>query len=158
LNVKTKFVGGTALCALLFLAACQTARAPGEGAGASSSAYSYLAEIRSANGLGTMVADSRLEKAALQQAGYMARTGRMTHTTGWGRDFAARMKDNGVEGAAAENVAHGGMDMAKLFSMWMNSQGHRRNMLDARFSRYGLAYVRDGAGSDRKYWALVLGR
>jgi uncharacterized protein YkwD len=48
--------------------------------------------------------------------------------------------------------------MAKLFDMWMKSPGHRRNMLDARFSRFGLAYVQGGAGSDQKYWALVLGR
>lgn len=149
------FLKGAALCVVLFLAACQSARVPGDGAGASTSAYGYLADIRSANGLNKLVSDARLEKAALQQAGYMARAGRMAHTTGRGKDFAARMKDNGVEGAAAENIARGRMDMDKLFSMWMNSQGHRRNMLDPRFSRFGLAYVRDG---DQKYWALVVGR
>ena len=156
--MKKGILKGAALCAALLLAACQTARTPGEGAGASTSAYGYLAEIRSANGLTKLVSDPQLEKAALQQAGYMARAGRMAHTTGRGKDFAARMKDNGVQGAAAENVAYGRMDMAKLFDMWMNSPGHRRNMLDARFSRFGLAYVRGGAGSDQKYWALVMGR
>ena len=152
------FFKGAALCAMLFLAACQTARTPGEGGVASNSAYGYLAEIRKANGLGKLEADARLERAALQQAGYMARAGRMAHTTGRGKDFASRMRDNGVEGAAAENVAVGRMDMGKLFDMWMNSTGHRRNMLDPRFSRFGLAYVRAGDGSDQKYWALVVGR
>ncbi|MEP9372142.1 CAP domain-containing protein [Mesorhizobium sp. KR1-2] len=156
--MKKGILKGAALCAALFLAACQTARTPGEGGGASTSAYGYLAEIRSANGLGKLVSDPQLEKAALQQAGYMARAGRMAHTTGWGKDFAARMKDNSVQGAAAENIAYGRMDMAKLFDIWMNSPGHRRNMLDPRFSRFGLAYVRGGAGSDQKYWALVMGR
>lgn len=88
----------------------------------------------------------------------MARTARMKHTTGWGRNFATRMQGNGVEGAAAENIAHGRMDMEELFAMWMHSQGHRRNMLDPRFGRFGLAYVRDGNGSQQRYWALVLGR
>ncbi|MEP9397891.1 CAP domain-containing protein [Mesorhizobium sp. KR2-14] len=143
---------------MLFLAACQTARTPGEGGVASNSAYGYLAEIRKANGLGKLEADARLERAALQQASYMARAGRMAHTTGRGKDFASRMRDNGVEGAAAENVAVGRMEMGKLFDMWMNSTGHRRNMLDPRFSRFGLAYVRAGDGSDQKYWALVVGR
>jgi len=147
-----------ALAAVLVLAACQSARVTGEGGGASASADGYLAEIRSSNRLARMVADPRLEKAALQQAGYMARAGLMNHTTGRGKDFASRMKDNSVEGAAAENIAHGRMDMGKLFTMWMNSPGHRRNMLDPRFSKYGLAYVRAGAGSDEKYWALVLGK
>lgn len=152
------FFKGAALCAMLFLAACQTSKVTGDGAGASGSADSYLAEIRTGNGLSRLVADPKLEKAALQQAGYMASTGRMAHTTGWGKDFAARMKDNQVEGAAAENIAQGRMDMGKLFSMWMNSPGHRRNMLDPRFSKFGLAYVREGNGSERKYWALVVGR
>jgi uncharacterized protein YkwD len=156
--VTKGFFKGAALCAMLFLAACQTARTPGEGGVASTSAYGYLAEIRKANGLGKLEADARLERAALQQAGYMARAGRMAHTTGRGKDFASRMRDNGVEGAAAENVAVGRMEMGKLFDMWMNSTGHRRNMLDPRFSRFGLAYVRAGDGSDQKYWALVVGR
>ena len=57
---------------------------------------------------------------------------------------------------AAENVAFGDIDVDELFLRWMNSSGHRRNMLDPRFTRYGLAYVREGNGSNRRYWALVL--
>ena len=85
----------------------------------------------------------------------MARAGKMTHTTGYGRDFASRMERTEINGAAAENIAHGGMSLEKLFDMWMHSEGHRRNMLDPRFSRFGLASA--GEGRDR-YWALVLGR
>ena len=148
-----------ALGGLLFLAACQTgSNVAGDGAGASASGTAYLQTIRSEHGLPPLRPDSTLERAALQQAAYMARSGKMEHTTGWGKDFAARMGDNGVAGAAAENIAHGGMEPAKLFSMWMNSAGHRRNMLDPRFGKFGLAYVREGKGSDRRYWALVLGR
>ena len=85
----------------------------------------------------------------------MARAPEMTHRTGWRKDFATRMRDNGIEGAAAENVAYGAFSTQKLFSMWMASTGHRRNMLDPRFEHYGLASAEDGHG--RKYWALVLG-
>jgi uncharacterized protein YkwD len=149
--------GAAALGAALFLAACQTGGGIGDAGGASDSGAAYLGEIRESNGLAPLSPDSRLEKAALQQAGYMARSGRMAHTTGWGKTFAARMNGNGVEGAAAENIAFGRMDLDRLFSMWMNSQGHRRNMLDPRFSRFGLAYA--GTGQDgQRYWALVLGR
>ena len=97
-----------------------------------------------------------MEQAALQQAAYMARTGSMEHTTGWGKDFARRMKSNGVDAPAAENIAQGRMDMDRLFSMWMNSSGHRKNMLDPRFNRFGLAYA--GEADGRKYWALVVGK
>lgn len=142
---------------MLSLTACQSVMDIGEGAADGKSGEAHLAAIRSARGLPPLRSDRVLERAALQQAGYMAKTGRMEHTTGWGKDFAARMKDNGIDGAAAENIAHGRMEPAELFSRWMNSDGHRRNMLDPRFSRFGLAYVREAKAPHRRYWALVLG-
>ena len=151
------------LVGLLFVAGCQNSvfsmvapRGNAEGVGASATGETYLTSIRSDNGLPPLSPDEKLEKAAAEQAGYMARAAEMSHRTGWRKDFATRMKENGVEGAAAENVAHGAMDPEKLFKMWMDSKGHRRNMLDPRFSHYGLASAEDGQG--RKYWALVLGR
>ena len=149
------------LIALLFTAGCQNVFSMvnpkgGEGIGASASGETYLKSIRTDHGLPPLASDEKLEKAAAQQAGYMARASAMSHRTGWRKDFATRMKENGVEGAAAENVAHGAMSTEKLFQMWMDSQGHRRNMLDPRFAHYGLASAEDGQG--RKYWALVLGR
>jgi uncharacterized protein YkwD len=147
--------GGLAL--LSGLAGCGTLPT-GNGAGASASAASLVAGIRNANGLGSLAPDSQLERAALQQAGYMARAGRMVHTTGWGKDFASRVTDNGIKGAAAENIAEGRMDLQRLFDMWMHSAPHRRNLLDPRFTRFGLAYVRDGKNSEWRYWALVLGK
>ena len=145
------------LLGLLLLAGCQNMPGlGGEGVGASASGEVYLATIRREYGLPPLKPDAKLEKAAAQQAGYMARAAEMSHRTGWRKDFRTRMRENGIEGAAAENVAFGVMSPRKLFSMWMDSQGHRRNMLDPRFGHYGLASAEDGRG--RKYWALVLGR
>jgi uncharacterized protein YkwD len=156
---RRMLIKAAGLIALAGLAACGTVSLPaGEGAGASSSAAATLAAIRTAAGLGPLAPDAQLEQAALQQAKYMARSGRMNHTTGWGKDFASRVKDNGIVGAAAENIAEGRFDQKKLFEIWMNSPGHRRNMLDPRFTRFGLAYVRDGRDSAVRYWALVLGK
>lgn len=147
------------LGALLALSACGSLRRPsGAGAGASASAAAIINGYRSANGLSALAPDSQLEQAALQQAGYMAGARRMEHTTGWGKDFATRVKGNGISGAAAENIAEGRMDLTRLFDMWMNSPPHRRNMLDPRFTRFGLAYVRDGDRADWRYWTLVLGK
>ncbi|MER9235060.1 CAP domain-containing protein [Mesorhizobium sp. M0622] len=146
------------LGALAGLAACVTVLPTGEGTGVSSAATGILAGIRASAGLGPLVPDAQLERAALQQAGYMARGGRMNHTTGWGKDFASRVKNNGIAGAAAENIAEGRFDQQKLFDVWMHSAPHRGNMLDPRFARFGLAYVRDGRDSTLRYWCLVLGR
>ena len=127
-----------------------------ESAGASGSGYAYLTEIRTASGLAALTPDPKLERAALRQAGYMAGSGRMSHDTGWRRGFSERMKRDDIAAPAAENLAHGRMEMGRLFEMWMASSGHRRNMLDPRFGRYGLAYA--GTRDGRRYWALVLGR
>ncbi|MFN3550105.1 MAG: CAP domain-containing protein [Mesorhizobium sp.] len=124
--------------------------------GASASAQEVYGYVRSSAGLSAARPDPALEKAAMQQARYMAETGRMVHTTGRGRDFSTRMRQNGVEGPAAENIAHGRMEVAKVFQMWVDSPPHRRNMLDPRFSRYGLASATDAEG--RRYWALVMGK
>ncbi|MBB6407874.1 CAP domain-containing protein [Mesorhizobium sangaii] len=156
---RRKWLKAVGLAALAGLAACSTVSLPtGEGAGVSSSATGTLASIRASAGLPPLVADPQLEQAALQQAGYMARRGRMSHTTGWGKDFASRVKDNRIDGAAAENIAEGRFDQQKLFDIWEHSPGHRRNMLDPRFTRFGLAYVRDGHDGALRYWSLVLGR
>ena len=140
----------------LALAACQTGGVRHHGVGASGLGATHVAELRAAAGLSPLVRDATLEKAAISQAAYMAASGKMNHTTGFGRDFATRMRKEGVAAPAAENLAHGRMEPPGLFAMWMASPGHRANMLDPRFSRYGLAYAFDGAG--QRYWALVLGR
>ncbi|MGI6850804.1 CAP domain-containing protein [Mesorhizobium sp. 1B3] len=143
---------------VLSLTACQSVQDVGEMAADGKTGEDYLATIRSEHGLPPLHSDPMLEKAALQQAAYMAQSGRMDHTTGWGKDFATRMRANGIGGAAAENIAYGGMAPDELFTRWMNSPGHRRNMLDPRFSRFGLAYAREAKDTRRRYWALVLGR
>ncbi|CCV06165.1 SCP-like extracellular [Mesorhizobium metallidurans STM 2683] len=157
LNRRT-LLRGVGLAALAGLAACGTVLPTGERAGVSASAVGTLTGIRASAGLAPLVVDPQLELAALQQASYMAGRGRMTHTTGWGKGFASRVKGNGITGAAAENIAEGRFDLEKVFDIWMHSEGHRRNMLDPRFARFGLAYVRDGRDSAIRYWCLVLGK
>ncbi len=154
---RRNFLGFAGMTAILPLAACQTVtRTPGKSAVASSFASSNMQAIRSASGLGGLSADPALERAALQQADYMASAGRMSHTTSWGRGFASRVRDNEIHGLAAENIAVGSMDMDELFARWMASPPHRRNMLDPKFTRFGLAYAESANGSTKRYWALVL--
>lgn len=155
IRTNGRFRAIAAAAALSALAGCGSMHPTGDGAVVP--AGGYLATIRTENGLAALSADPALERAALQQAGYMAETRKMAHTTRLGRDFASRLKDNGIRGAAAENIASGQKDLGTLFTAWKNSSGHRRNMLDPRFSKYGLAYVAEGE-SGRRYWALVLGR
>lgn len=156
-GLATTALRATILIATLSLAACQAALSPGDGAGASASGAAWLAEIRQANGLPALAVDRRLEQAALRQSGYMAASGKMAHATGWRRDFSTRMRQDGIDGIAAENLARGRMEMDEVFARWMASPPHRRNMLDPRVKRFGLAYARAGRGGTERYWTLVVG-
>ncbi|HEV7253300.1 MAG TPA: CAP domain-containing protein [Mesorhizobium sp.] len=121
----------------------------------SAEATSQLAAFRRAQGLGPLSRDRALDQAALTQARLMAGSSSMAHTTGIGRSFSARMRNVGV-GTAAENIARGQDSVGEVLVTWENSPPHRRNMLDPRFEKFGLASATDGEGE--RYWALVLGK
>jgi uncharacterized protein YkwD len=149
-------LAGVGSALVLGLAGCQSADLGlAEGDGASRAAAAAVAAARSRNGLPAMSADSKLERAAVEQARYMAAGGRMQHTALRGRDFETRMRANGVAAPAAENLAHGRFDIAGVVDIWMNSPPHRRNMLDPRFASFGLGHAPGADG--RRYWAMVLG-
>lgn len=151
---KQVFAHAVLLGALMVLAACGAMQEAGPGAGVSAAGTGKIAELRKANGVSPLSADARLERAALEQAAYMARAGEMEHTTRIGRDFVSRMKKDNISGLRAENIAYGAFDTAKVLDVWMNSPPHRKNMLDPRIKRFGLAYVSDGKG--RRYWSMVM--
>ncbi len=141
------------------LASCQSADLgieTGERSGASREATALVAKARSSSGLAALTPDSTLERAAVRQAGYMAASGRMEHTALRGKDFASRIKADGIAAPAAENLAHGRFDVAGVVDIWMNSPPHRRNMLDGRFTKFGLGHAQGRDG--RRYWTMVLGK
>src|ERR1700752_2707246 len=77
---------GAGLAALAGLAACASPLRPGLSIGGGGdpppSPAGTLAGIRAKASLAPLVVDPQLERAALQQANYMASCGCMTHTTG----------------------------------------------------------------------------
>lgn len=121
-------------------------------------AAALLNEIRHASGLGSMAVDARLEGAARYQARRMAQYRRVSHAIGRGNGFVARLRKAGIHGPAAENLCAGQKDVRSAFKAWMNSPGHRRNILDPEFAHYGLARAVAEDKTDYVYWAMVLGR
>jgi len=138
----------------IFLTGCLSSGSVGDAVGQNGAGAGYLASIRSSNGLSALSPDSSLEQAALEQAKLMAGAQTMNHTARFGKSFGRRVRGNGIEGAAAENIAHGSFGMDELFQRWMNSPGHRRNMLNPAYTRYGLASATEANG--KRYWALIL--
>jgi uncharacterized protein YkwD len=51
---------------------------------------------------------------------------------------------------AGENIAYGNVSADQMMSMWMNSPGHRANILSPRYTRIGVGAVRTSSG---RWWA-----
>lgn len=105
-------------------------------------------------GLGTMTRQSCLQNAAEVHAGRMAAKRSMYH-----RDTAALrtlLQRCGLS-SIGENLATGrGMTSISAVDAWMNSEGHRANILNRGFNRIAAAYA---TGSDgRRYWIQLYGR
>ena len=58
-------------------------------------------------------------------------------------------------GRAAENIAYGYESFKKTLGQWIDSSGHRKNLLLPNGSRVGIASAKDGSGK-RTYWAMVI--
>ena len=48
-----------------------------------------------------------------------------------------------------------GLTAETVFRCWMNSEGHRKNILNADFTYMGLGYVENPAEMYRFYWAQM---
>ena len=55
---------------------------------------------------------------------------------------------------AAENIAYGYDDFPRTLKQWINSSGHRSNLLMQGAKWVGVAHARNGR---RTYWAMVIG-
>jgi uncharacterized protein YkwD len=51
---------------------------------------------------------------------------------------------------AGENIAYGNVSADQMMTMWMNSPGHRANILNPSFTRIGVGAVRTTSG---RWWA-----
>jgi uncharacterized protein YkwD len=108
---------------------------------------------RVARGLRPMTYDTKLALAAQRHSADQAQSGRMSHTGSDGSTMVERIDRVGFAWrSAAENVAYGYGTPAAVMAGWMNSDGHRRNILSSNTHiGVGLAYGTDG----RPYWTQV---
>ena len=124
------------------LAGCGTFSVPGTPETATS-----LNGFRAEHGLSQLRTDGTLAALASEHAADMARRDSLDHD--------GFMTSRGPRGARAENVAYGCRESACVIQQWVNSSGHRKNMLIPNLSRYGLASATSPAG--RTYWTLLVG-
>src|SRR5215218_4666678 len=99
---------------------------------------------RAAAGCGALSGDAALASVARAHSADMRDRGFFSHTNPDGLDPFARAAAAGLD-ARAENIAYGQPDPASVMDSWMNSPGHRANILDCSLTRLGVGMA-EGAG------------
>ena len=114
-----------------------------------------LNQQRAATGRQPVVCDAAAARAARAHSQDMCSRGYFSHRSPQGHGPADRLRAQGaVFRAAGENIAAGQSTAEQVHQAWMNSSGHRRNMLNGGWSRVGLGYVSCRRGA-RHYWTEV---
>jgi uncharacterized protein YkwD len=114
--------------------------------------FALTNQYRQQNGCRALIRNSYAEKAAQGHADWMNTTGTFSHTGANGSSFVDRMKAAGYANPGGENIAYGQRDAQAVMTAWMNSPGHRANILNCTFTRIGL-----GVAGTRNYWVQDFG-
>jgi uncharacterized protein YkwD len=118
----------------------------------SASPTELISNFRASHGLGRVTPDSALNRIAQEQATAMAARDVLEHDLAG--SFSSRMASS-HSGRAAENIAYGYDSFSKTLNQWINSSGHRKNLLMPGASRVGVASARSSK-TGRTYWAMVI--
>lgn len=102
------------------------------------------AERRKA-GLKDLVGDTKLSSVAKTKSNDMQKNGYFSHTSPtYGSPFDM-MRDFGVTySTAGENIAQGQRTPEEVVRAWMNSEGHRKNILNGAFTHIGVGHDTTG--------------
>ena len=126
----------------------------GTNTGTSSAAQAVLAEVNAArtkNGLSALTLDANMNRAAAVRAAELAQS--FSHTRPNGSRGLTALNEAGVSyRTAGENIASGQQSAQAAVSAWMNSSGHRANILSSLFGRMGVGQATIGG---RTYWVQL---
>ena len=108
-------------------------------------------EIRVQNGLKPLTANWELSRVARHKSQDMRDQGYFSHTSPtYGTPFQM-IKSFGLSfRTAGENIAKGYATPQAVVNGWMNSSGHRANILNASYTQIGVGYVAKG-----NYWTQM---
>lgn len=102
-------------------------------------------EERNKKGLSELVEDENLSNYALNHAKEMSSKNKLYHS---------KMKDLqklSETGWVAENIALGQKKSEEVMESWMNSIGHKRNIMNKKYSKIGIGHYED-------YWCIVFSK
>ena len=112
---------------------------------------------RESHGLPALRWDSRLAVAARKHSEDMAGKGYFSHQSDDGRGLRERLLDEGFTGSAGENIAAGQVSPEDVVEAWMNSEGHRENILLPIFTHLGVGFCYSESSPMIYYWTQDFG-
>lgn len=126
---------------------------------ADGSADAYAAQVvklvneeRAKAGLSPLTVKANVTNAAETRAKELEAS--FSHTRPNGSEFSTALSAAGVQyRGAGENIAYGQKTPEQVMQGWMNSAGHRANILNGNFASIGVGHYRNAAGVD--YWTQL---
>ncbi len=110
---------------------------------------------RAKAGCAALTIDTRLAKAARAHSQDMATNNFFSHTNRQGRSSAQRVLDVGYNWQrTGENIAAGQRTPKEVMTAWMNSSGHRANILNCAFKDLGVGVATRG---NTTFWTQDFG-
>ena len=129
--------------------------APEESGGVQEAAEAVASLVNAARqdaGLSELELDADLYAAAQARAQEIAQS--FSHTRPDGSSCFTILEEFGISyRAAGENIAMGQRTPEEVMDGWMNSSGHRANILNGTFTSIGVGYYVDGAGA--AHWVQI---
>ena len=108
-------------------------------------------EIRVQNGLKALTTNWELSRVARYKSEDMSSARYFSHTSPtYGTPFQMMQSFGLSYRTAGENIAYGQRTPATVVDAWMNSSGHRANILNASYTQIGVGYCASG-----NYWTQM---
>lgn len=135
-------------------AAPRTTAPPAAGTSAQAAVLSMVNQERAKVGCSPVTASRSLASLAQNFSDDMAARGFFDHTDPDGKTPWDRAAKAGVDGLGGENIARGQADAQAVMDAWMNSDGHRANILNCDYKTLGVG-VHFGSGGP--WWTQDFG-
>ncbi|QES51764.1 hypothetical protein DEJ50_31840 [Streptomyces venezuelae] len=130
-----------------------TAPAPSVPTGVAGQIVDLVNKERAKAGCSPLTANDKLTTAAQNHSKDMAAHSNMSHTGSDGSDPGQRITRAGYTWRTyGENVAYGYSTPEQVMTGWMNSPGHKANILNCSFKEIGV-----GLAQPNSYWTQVFG-
>lgn len=114
--------------------------------------FELVNEERTKAGLKPLTLEKNITAAAQVRAVETEQS--FSHTRPDGSHFSTALKEAGVSyRGAGENIAWGQKTPEQVMNGWMNSPGHRANILNEKFTSIGIGYYQNAKGVN--YWSQL---